>query len=70
MKKFIGMKWGQLTEKEQNQLLINANPWECIEGDCIIDLTDELSVAGRVVVADEEKYIEIDHEAIIYNPAE
>lgn len=68
MRSVLGMKWNQLTDKEQEQLLSNAFPSEK-EGNCIIDLTEELSVAGRVVVTEEESYIEIDNEAIIYNPS-
>ena len=69
MKKYIGKKWKQLTEEEQDQLLSNPHTTES-EGDCIVDLTENLSVGGRVVVTDEESYIEIDDDAIIYDPSD
>ena len=70
MKKYIGKKWKQLTSKEQDMLLSKANPFECSKGKCIIDLTEDLSVAGEVINTEEEIYIEIDDDAIIYNPKE
>lgn len=69
MNNFVGKKWGMLTEKEKELLL--KNPW-CIdgvtgnvvkEGNCIVDLTDTLSIAGRVI--DDE--IIIEDEATIYS---
>ena len=70
MKKYIGKKWKELTKEEQYMLLSKASPFECCEGECIIDLTEELSVSGRVIDEYGEKYIEIDDNAIIYNPKE
>lgn len=70
MKKYIGKKWKQLTKKEQETLLKKANPFECSTGKCIIDLTENLSVNGEVINTEEERYIEIDNDAIIYNPKE
>ena len=70
MKKYIGKKWKQLTKQEQDILLSNATPFECSVGECIIDLTEDLSVIGEVIDTEEERYIEIDGEAIIYNPEE
>ena len=70
MKKYIGKKWKQLAKEEQDMLLSEANPFECSEGECIIDLTEDLSVTGKVINTEEERYIEIDDDAIIYNPNE
>ena len=70
MIKFIGKKWKQLTNDEQDMLLSNATPFECLVGECIIDLTDDLSVIGEVIDTEEERYIQIDDDAIIYNPIE
>ena len=67
MKKYIGKKWKQLTKDEQDVLLSNANPFECSAGECIIDLTDDLSVIGEVIDTEEERYIEIHDDAIIYS---
>ena len=57
----------ELTEEEQNQLLSNANYWKN-ESDTIIDLTDNLSVAGHVSNETGEQIIEVDDKAIIYDP--
>lgn len=65
--RFLGKKWEELTEEEQNQLLSNANCLEN-EGDTIIDLTDNLSVAGHVSNETGEQIIEVDDKAIIYDP--
>ena len=70
MKKYIGKKWKQLAKEEQDMLLSKATPFECSVGECIIDLTEELSVSGEVIETDGERYIEIDDNAIIYNPME
>ena len=70
MKKYIGKKWKQLTSEEQDMLLSNANPFEHSKGKCIIDLTEDLSVAGEVINTEEEIYIKIDGDSIIYNPTE
>ena len=70
MEKYIGKKWKQLTKEEQDILLSKASPFECSVGECIIDLTDDLSVIGEVIDTEEERYIEIDDNAIIYNPEE
>lgn len=68
--KLVGKKWGQLSEDQQYELLRGANPFECKEGDCIIDLNEYLSVAGRVINTEHDYYIEVEDDAIIYNPEE
>lgn len=70
MKKYIGKKWKQLTKEEQDMLLSKATPFECSVGECIIDFTEDLSVSGEVIDTEEERCIEIDDDAIIYNPKE
>lgn len=69
-----GMKWGGLTQEQQDTLLMNAN---CIDGisgnnseggECIVDLTNTLSVAGFLKTSDNGDEILIDNDAIIYNP--
>ena len=70
MKKYIGKKWKQLTKEEQEILLRKANTFECSRGKCIIDLTENLSVNGEVIDTEEERYIKINDNAIIYNPNE
>ena len=69
--KLVGIKWGRLEKETQEWLLKNCN---CIngatgntayDGECIIDLTEYLSVVGKIVDGD----IIIDDDAKIYNPA-
>ena len=70
----VGVKWGALREETKADLLERAN---CIngidgeavnDGECIVDLTENLSVAGAVIDNGEEIVLEIDDEAVIYNP--
>lgn len=66
----VGKKWSELSEKEQDALLENANAviytGEDLYGDgeCIFDLTEKYSIVGKVVNG--EKII--DDDAVIYNP--
>ena len=68
--KLVGIKWGKLEKTTQEYLLkdcdcINAvTVNDAYNGDCIIDLTENLSVAGKIVDGD----IVIDDDAEIYNP--
>ena len=68
--KLVGIKWGKLEKATQEYLLkdcdcINAvTVNDAYNGDCIIDLTENLSVAGKIVDGD----IVIDDYAEIYNP--
>lgn len=70
MRNLIGKQWKSLTEAEKTVLLNNPNAVDaatgntCKEGDCIIDLTRELSIPGKVV----DGAIVINEEAVIYNP--
>ena len=70
MSKLVGVKWGKLEKATQEYLLKNCN---CVNGetggtayngDCIVDLTENLSVAGKIVDGD----IVIDDDAKIYCP--
>ncbi|MEN8075754.1 helix-turn-helix domain-containing protein [Clostridioides difficile] len=72
MNKLVGVRWGDLLEITKEDLLERAN---CIngingdlinEGECIIDLTNELSVDGNVVDGE----VIINDDSIIYNPAQ
>ena len=72
MNKLVGVRWGDLLDITKEDLLERAN---CIngingdltnEGECIIDLTNELSVAGNIVDGE----ILINDDAIIYDPTE
>ena len=68
--KLVGIKWGKLEKATQEYLLKNCN---CVNGatgdtayngDCIVDLTENLSVPGKIVDGD----IVIDDDAKIYDP--
>lgn len=72
-KNLIGRKWGELTEDEQKKLLSVANVWDNVtEGDCIVDMDEDLAIAGTVIKYQYEDCYElelkIDDEAIFYNP--
>lgn len=67
MEKLIGVKWGDLSE-ETKEFLLEKSFYEGV-GACIIDLTENLSVAGTVV-RDEEVEIIVDDEAILYDPSQ
>ena len=65
----IGKKWSEISKKEQDALLENANAVSYTgedlygDGECIFDLTEKYSIVGKVV--DGEKII--DDDAVIYN---
>lgn len=65
-----GKKWGELERYEKKMLLSKVN---CVDGEtgnntydgeCIVDLTDELSVVGTLIDGE----IVINDEAVIYCP--
>ncbi|EJU22530.1 hypothetical protein HMPREF1143_1775 [Peptoanaerobacter stomatis] len=69
--------WKELTNEEQQKLMSIANAIDGRtgnnvkkSGDCIVDFGETgYSVAGRVLVTEEENIIEIDSEAVIYSPS-
>lgn len=65
----VGMKWKDLKEETKQFLLKDAitSDGDCnvvLNGECIVDLTNNLSVEGKVI----DGKIIIDNNAIIYNP--
>ena len=70
MSKLVGVKWGKLEKATQEWLLkdcdcVNAvTVNDAYNGDCIVDLTENLSVAGKIVDGD----IVIDDDTKIYDP--
>lgn len=78
MNNLVGMKWGELTADQQEELLknsstVNGSAFEqrLKNGEkCIVDLTDILSVPGTFISNEAEDTIEIDDDAIIYNSNE
>ena len=74
MDKLVGVRWGDLSEETKEFLLENSNVWDDIkEGECIFDLTENLSVSGCIKCVNKEEgdyeYL-VDNDAIIYNPEE
>ena len=60
-----GDKWGDLSKETKTSLLERGNVWDDVkEGDCLVDLTEELTVEGKIIDGE----IVIKDNAIIYNP--
>ena len=60
-----GVKWGDLSKETKTSLLERVNVWDDVkEGDCLVDLTEELTVEGKIIDGE----IVIKDNAIIYNP--
>ena len=75
LKNFAGKKWGELTHEEKENLNISGyypemNRLEVGNFEITVDFENGLSVAGTLVVTEDEVEIVIDDQAIIYNPAE
>lgn len=78
MKKYIGKKWGQLSQCQQQELMrtisgtIDGRDCSNVDdGECIVDFKNGISVVGYVVChnADEGDYdICIDDDSILYDP--
>ena len=74
-KKFLGKKWKQLSDEEKEMLLNSSNTdndnIDKKTGDCIVDLTENLSVTGKIEgLGTECEELIIDDDSIIYNPGE
>ena len=71
-KNLVGKKWGEIPKQVQNELLSNCNIWSDLifdNEDIIIDLTNNLSVDGKINLdSDEVNDFTIDDNAIIYDP--
>ena len=77
MKEFVGKRWGQLSEKQQDELrnmivdTIDGESYSTVKsGPCIVDFENGLSVGGYVKTDNDEIEIIIDDNEIIYNPEE
>lgn len=68
MNKLIGVRWGDLSAETQGDLL--AKSFCEGVGECIVDLTSDLSIAGMIINNGDEKELVIDDDAIIYNSAQ
>ena len=68
----LDKKWSEIDEKSKKRLLENANcingidSSEVIEGDCIVDFNDTLSISGKMVNGE----IAIEDNATIYAPSD
>lgn len=74
MNKLVGVRWGDLKEEVRERLFENSTIWDDVQdGECIYDLTSNLSVRGYVKCINKEEgdyeYI-IEDDAIIYDPSE
>lgn len=74
MKKYenlVGKKWGEIPREIQNELLTNCNIWSDLifdNEDIIIDLTNNLSIDGKINLdSDEVNNFIIDDNSIIYD---
>jgi hypothetical protein len=72
MNKLVGVRWGDLLDITKEDLLERVNCINGINGDlinngeCIIDLTHELSISGNIIDGE----IIINEDSIIYNPSQ
>lgn len=68
----VGKKWGEIPREVQNELLTNCNIWSDLifdNEDIIIDLTNNLSIDGKINLdSDEVNNFIIDDNSIIYDP--
>lgn len=68
----VGKKWGEIPREVQNELLSNCNIWSDLifdNEDIIIDLTNNLSIDGKINLdSDEVNNFTIDDNSIIYDP--
>lgn len=68
----VGKKWGEIPREIQNELLSNCNIWSDLifdNEDIIIDLTNNLSIDGKINLdSDEVNNFTIDDNSIIYDP--
>lgn len=70
-KNLVGKTWGDLTEEQQQNILSVSNVNDnAKEGACIVDIDEELAIAGTVVCEFEDEVGEliISDEAMFYNP--
>lgn len=68
----VGKKWGEIPKQVQNELLSNCNIWSDLifdNEDIIIDLTNNLSIDGKINLDSENvNDFKIDDNSIIYDP--
>lgn len=70
-----GKKWGELTHEEKENLTISGyypetTRLEVGEHQVTVDFENGLSVAGAIIVTEDEMEIFVDDQAIIYDPAQ
>ena len=71
MRKLQGLKWGELTEQEKQNLYVvgyvDRDNVDNKTGECIVDFGEDLAILGRVIYGEEQDII-IDEDAILYDP--
>ena len=76
MKKYLGKKWKQLTQEQKDETLskiegcVNVDGNTVIIGKCIIDFSENISIGGKLIKVGDSIELEIDDDAIFYNPEE
>ena len=72
MRNLQGLKWGDLTEQEKQNLYmvayVDKDNVDTRTGECIVDFREDLSIIGKVIYSYEEDELIIDDDAILYNP--
>ena len=70
MRKLQGLKWGELTEQEKQNLYVvgyvDRDTVDNKTGECIVDFGEDLAILGRVIYSEEQDII-IDEDAILYD---
>lgn len=71
MEKFIGRKWGSLSDDEK-KLFENYNIWnggnsKATSGECLVDFENGLTVGGYYITNENESYALIEDDAVIYD---
>ena len=71
MKKLNGKKWGEISKEKQQELLNNSyidnDNVDIINGDCLIDFEENITISGNKAIVNDEIVITIEDEAIFYN---
>lgn len=73
MNELIGKKWSEVSEKDKEQLLAEAEVYSGIDdekvdnGEGIVDLIYPLSIQGMLVTNESNRIITINDDARIYN---
>ena len=77
MKNLKGLKWSQITEKQQEELMSTASAIDGVSGntpkksgECIIDFECGLSTTGVITINEDEDTLTVDDNSILYDSEE